>query len=63
MINQTQINSSAMQRFNRLYANHRLAHAYLLVGPQDSGKTQTALSVALPQNRFGQSSRRARTGE
>jgi len=35
-----------MQRFSRLNANHRLAHAYLLVGPQDSGKTQTALSLA-----------------
>jgi len=35
-----------LQRFSRLTANHRLAHAYLLVGPQDSGKTQTALSVA-----------------
>ena len=46
MINSAQINSAAMQRFSRLYANHRLAHAYLLVGPQDSGKTQTALSLA-----------------
>ena len=35
-----------MQRFSRLKANHRLAHAYLLVGPQDSGKTQTALGLA-----------------
>ena len=46
MINPTQINASVMQRFSRLIANHRLAHAYLLVGPQDSGKTQTALSLA-----------------
>lgn len=46
MINSAQINSAAMQRFSRLSANHRLAHAYLLVGPQDSGKTQTALSLA-----------------
>jgi len=46
MINQAQINVPAMDRFRRLVANHRLAHAYLLVGPQDSGKTQTALSVA-----------------
>src|ERR1700722_20195644 len=46
MINQSQINAAAMERFRRLTANHRLAHAYLLVGPQDSGKTQTALSVA-----------------
>jgi len=46
MINQAQINLTAMQRFSRLTANHRLAHAYLLVGPQDSGKTQTALNLA-----------------
>ncbi|MBF0570517.1 MAG: DNA polymerase III subunit delta' [Candidatus Omnitrophica bacterium] len=46
MINPTQINDSVMQRFSRLMANHRLAHAYLLVGPKDSGKTQTALSLA-----------------
>jgi len=46
MINPAQINSAAMQRFSRLMANHRLAHAYLLVGPQDSGKTQTALGLA-----------------
>ena len=46
MINTTQINTAAMLRFSRLAANHRLAHAYLLVGPQDSGKTQTALSLA-----------------
>ena len=46
MINPTQINASVMQRFSRLRANHHLAHAYLLVGPQDSGKTQTALSLA-----------------
>ncbi len=46
MINSTQINTAAMQRFSRLAAKNRLAHAYLLVGPQDSGKTQTALSLA-----------------
>jgi len=46
MINQTQINTAVMQRFSRLLGNGRLAHAYLLVGPQDSGKTQTALSLA-----------------
>ena len=46
MINQAQINTIVMERFSRLNANGRLAHAYLLVGPQDSGKTQTALSLA-----------------
>ena len=46
MINPAQINASVVQRFSRLAANHRLAHAYLLVGPADCGKTQTALSLA-----------------
>ena len=46
MINPTQINAVVMQRFSRLAANHRLAHAYLLVGPRDSGKTQTAMALA-----------------
>ncbi len=46
MINSAQINVAVMDRFRRLRANQRLAHAYLLVGPQDSGKTQTALSLA-----------------
>jgi len=46
LINTTQINASVMQRFRHLTANRRLAHAYLLVGPQDSGKTQTALALA-----------------
>jgi len=46
MIESTQINAAVMQRFSRLITNHRLAHAYLLVGPKDSGKTQTALSLA-----------------
>jgi DNA polymerase III subunit delta' len=46
MIDQAQINADVMRRFSRLYAKQHLAHAYLLVGPQDSGKTQTALSLA-----------------
>ncbi len=46
MINAAQINTAVMERFKRLLYNHRLAHAYLLAGPQDSGKTQTALSLA-----------------
>ena len=46
MINSTQINASVVQCFSRVAINHRLAHAYLLVGPRDSGKTQTALSLA-----------------
>jgi len=35
-----------MERFKRLMANGRMGHAYLLVGAQDSGKTQTALGLA-----------------
>jgi len=46
MINTAQINMDVMQRFSRLLAGRRLAHAYLFVGPQDSGKTQTALSIS-----------------
>jgi DNA polymerase III delta' subunit len=46
MINPTPINAAVMDRFRRLVANGRLAHAYLLVGPRGSGKTQIALSVA-----------------
>jgi len=57
MINTAQINTAAMQRFNRLIANHRLAHAYLLVGPQDSGKTQTALTLAQLVNCEGENER------
>jgi len=57
MINTAQINTVAMERFSRLAMNHRLAHAYLLVGPQDSGKTQTALSMAQLVNCESEASR------
>lgn len=46
MIIQAQINLEIMQRFGRLCAKQRLAHAYLFTGPKDSGKTQTALCLA-----------------
>ncbi len=46
MINPAQINASVMQRFSALCTRHRLAHAYLLVGPAGCGKTQTALGLA-----------------
>jgi len=46
MIIQAQIDPAVIERFRRLLAKDHLAHAYLLVGPQDSGKTQTALSLA-----------------
>lgn len=46
MINPLQVNSAVMVLFSRLVATNKLAHAYLLVGPQDSGKTQTARTLA-----------------
>ncbi len=46
MINSAQINVAVMERFRRLTANHRLAHAYLLAGPQGTAKTQTAWALA-----------------
>lgn len=41
-----QINETVMKRFTALRKNNRLAHAYLFVGPQQTGKTQTALAVS-----------------
>lgn len=35
-----------MRRFARLLKNGRMAHAYLFIGPEGVGKTQTALEVA-----------------
>ncbi len=46
MINSLQVNSAVMLTFSRLVARAKLAHAYLLVGPQGSGKTQTAIALA-----------------
>ncbi len=46
MINLAQVNGAVVQMFCRLQAENKLAHAYLLVGPRDSGKTQTALLLA-----------------
>ncbi len=40
-----QINETVLKRFVTLQKNNRLAHAYLFVGPQQVGKTQTALAV------------------
>ncbi len=40
------INENILNRFSRLRKNGRLAHAYLFIGPHDSGKTQTALAIA-----------------
>lgn len=40
------INERIIERFAILNQNNRLAHAYLLVGPFDIGKSETALSIA-----------------
>ncbi|MFA5259971.1 MAG: DNA polymerase III subunit [Candidatus Omnitrophota bacterium] len=40
------INQKVFRRFTKLLARDRLAHAYLFIGPQCSGKVQTALGVA-----------------
>ncbi len=39
-------NDKVMERFGRLMANQRLAHAYMFIGPNGTGKTRTALQVA-----------------
>ena len=44
------INQDVLQRFIKLAERNRLAHAYLFIGPQSSGKSQTALAVAKLMN-------------
>ena len=39
-------NAEILNRFERIDKEGRLAHAYLFVGPEESGKTQTALALA-----------------
>lgn len=39
-------NDIIINRFKRLIANKRLAHAYLLAGPSNTPKLETALSIA-----------------
>jgi DNA polymerase III delta' subunit len=46
MTGQVHANTVVIERFSRLRKSGRMAHAYLLVGPKNSGKTQTALSIA-----------------
>jgi DNA polymerase-3 subunit delta' len=48
---------SVIKHLNRIWSNRRLAHAYLLVGPQDTGKTRTALALAQLVNCQSQASR------
>ena len=40
------MNKIILERFRTLIKKNRLAHAYLFIGPQGIGKSQTALAVA-----------------
>ncbi len=42
----SQINPTLLDRFARLMEAQHLAHAYLFIGPEGIGKTQTALALA-----------------
>ena len=42
----TMVNQKILERLSLIGAHGRLAHAYLFVGPEESGKTQTALGLA-----------------
>ncbi len=46
MQKEIQINDSAVNRLITLNKNKHLAHAYLFIGPKDSGKGETALTIA-----------------
>jgi DNA polymerase-3 subunit delta' len=45
-MNAISVDDKILDRFKRLLASSRLGHAYLFVGPKETGKTQTALAVA-----------------
>lgn len=45
-MNTVTIDQKVLERFKKLSASTRMAHAYLFVGPKEAGKTQTALAVA-----------------
>ena len=40
------INEKIVARFSRILANQRLAHAYLFIGSNSVGKSETALAIA-----------------
>jgi DNA polymerase-3 subunit delta' len=40
------VDDKILDRFKRLLASSRMGHAYLFVGPKETGKTQTALAAA-----------------
>jgi len=46
MQQEIQINDAIIERFAILNTKGRLAHAYLLIGPSDIGKGETALAIA-----------------
>ena len=46
MQQEIQVNDSIVERFAILNKRDRLAHAYLFIGPSDSGKGETALAIA-----------------
>ena len=39
-------NEEILKRFKRITGEDRLAHAYLFIGPEESGKTSTAIALA-----------------
>jgi DNA polymerase-3 subunit delta' len=46
MLSEIQIDQTVLKRFAALSGKNRLAHAYLLIGPADIGKGETALAIA-----------------
>ena len=46
MTTQLAYNETVLERFKSFIKNNRLAHAYILVGPEGVGKFETALAVA-----------------
>lgn len=46
MIQQVQVDKNILNRFVASLRNKKLAHAYLLIGPKDAGKAETAIAVA-----------------
>jgi DNA polymerase III subunit delta' len=45
-MNVLSVDQKVLERFKRLKSYSRMAHAYLFIGPKETGKTQTALAIA-----------------
>ncbi len=45
-MNAVSVDVRILERFKRLSDSSRMGHAYLFVGPKETGKTQTALAIA-----------------